>query len=65
MRICINRGLNAYNVATEDLLYLFSGLGIKTGIDIYQVVAAGDMICKTLGRKNQSKVANALLAHFK
>jgi len=53
------------NVATEDLLYLFSGLGIKTGVDIYQVVSAGDMICKTLGRKNQSKVANALLAHFK
>jgi len=52
------------NVATEDLLYLFSGLGIKTGIDIYQVVSAGDMICKTLGRKNQSKVANALLAHL-
>ncbi len=52
------------NVATEDLLYLFSGLGLKTGIDIYQVVAAGDMICKALGRKNQSKVANALLAHL-
>ena len=52
------------NVATEDLLYLFSGLGLKTGVDIYQVVAAGDMICKALGRKNQSKVANALLAHL-
>lgn len=52
------------NVATEDVLYLLHGLGIQTGVDIYQIVAAGDMICKTLGRKNQSKVANALLANL-
>lgn len=51
------------NVATEDVLYLMHGLGIETGIDIYKVVAAGEMICKQLGRKNQSKVANALLAN--
>lgn len=51
------------NVATEDVLYLMHGLGIETGIDIFKVVAAGDMICKVLGRKNQSKVANALLAN--
>lgn len=51
------------NVATEDVLYLMHGLKIETGIDIYKVVAAGDMICKALGRKNQSKVANALLAN--
>jgi hydroxymethylglutaryl-CoA lyase len=51
------------NVATEDVLYLMHGLGIETGIDIYKVVTAGDYICKTLGRKNQSKVANALLAN--
>lgn len=52
------------NVATEDVLYLLHGLGIQTGVDIYQIVAAGDMICKALGRKNQSKVANALLANL-
>ncbi|AHE67760.1 hydroxymethylglutaryl-CoA lyase [Legionella oakridgensis] len=51
------------NVATEDVLYLMHGLGIKTGVDIFKIVAAGDMICKVLGRKNQSKVANALLAN--
>jgi hydroxymethylglutaryl-CoA lyase len=51
------------NVATEDLLYLMQGLGLTTGVDIFKVVAAGDMICKILGRKNQSKVANALLAN--
>ena len=51
------------NVSTEDMLYLLHGLGIHTGIDIYEVVSAGDMICKAMGRKNQSKVANALLAN--
>lgn len=52
------------NVATEDILYLLHGLGIDTGIDIYKVVTAGNAICKFLGRKNQSKVANALLANI-
>ncbi|MGV3740270.1 MAG: hydroxymethylglutaryl-CoA lyase [Gammaproteobacteria bacterium] len=51
------------NVATEDVLYLMHGLGLQTGVDIFKVVTAGDMICKILGRKNQSKVANALLAN--
>ncbi len=51
------------NVATEDILYLMHGLGIETGVDIYQVVQAGDMICQFLNRKNQSKVATALLAN--
>jgi hydroxymethylglutaryl-CoA lyase len=51
------------NVATEDVLYLMHGLGIETGIDIFKLVAAGEMICKVLGKKNQSKVANALLAN--
>jgi hydroxymethylglutaryl-CoA lyase len=53
------------NIATEDVLYLMHGLGINTGIDIYKVVQAGDMICKILGHKNQSKVANALLGTLK
>lgn len=51
------------NVATEDVLYLMHGLGIETGVDIFKIVAAGDKICKLLGKKNQSKVANALLAN--
>lgn len=50
------------NVATEDLIYLMHGLGIETGIDIYQVVQAGEKMCQTMNRPNQSKVANALLA---
>lgn len=50
------------NVATEDVLYLLHGLGLQTGIDIFQVVRTGDMICQFLNRQNQSKVARALLA---
>jgi hydroxymethylglutaryl-CoA lyase len=52
------------NVATEDVLYFLHGLGIDTGIDIYKMIQAGDWICKKIGRKNQSKVANAMLAKF-
>lgn len=49
------------NVATEDILYLLHGLGLDSGVDIFKIVAAGDMICTALNRKNQSKVATALL----
>jgi hydroxymethylglutaryl-CoA lyase len=51
------------NLATEDLLYLMHGLGIETGVDIYQIINLGDKICKILNRPNQSKVARALLGH--
>jgi hydroxymethylglutaryl-CoA lyase len=51
------------NIATEDILYLMHGLGIETGVDIYKIVAAGQMICSQIGKKNQSKVANALLGN--
>lgn len=51
------------NVASEDVLYLMHGLGLETGIDIFKMVQAGDMICKSIGRKNQSKAANALLGN--
>lgn len=50
------------NIATEDVLYLMHGLGLSTGVDIYKIVKAGEMMCKILKRKNQSNVARALLA---
>jgi hydroxymethylglutaryl-CoA lyase len=52
------------NVATEDVLYFLHGLGIETGVDIFKLIQAGEFICKKMGRKNQSKVANAMLAKF-
>lgn len=48
------------NVATEDVLYMLEGLGVKTGVDLYQAVASGHYISNKLGRQNRSKAANAL-----
>ncbi|SDB86577.1 hydroxymethylglutaryl-CoA lyase [Paraburkholderia lycopersici] len=50
------------NVATEDVLYLMNGLGIHTGVDLNQVVAAGDFISNAIGRQNVSRAGKALLA---
>jgi hydroxymethylglutaryl-CoA lyase len=50
------------NVATEDVLYMLHGLGIETGIDLDQVVDAGQFISQQLGRKGVSRAGNALLA---
>ena len=50
------------NVATEDVLYLLHGLGIHTGIDLAQVVAAGDFISTAIGKSNASRAGKALLA---
>jgi len=50
------------NVATEDVLYLLHGLGIRTGIDLDQVVDAGQFISAHLGRPAASRAGNALAA---
>lgn len=50
------------NVATEDVLYLLHGLGITTGINLEQLIAAGQRICALLGKANGSRVARAKLA---
>jgi hydroxymethylglutaryl-CoA lyase len=50
------------NVATEDVLYLMHGLGIKTGIDLDAVVEAGQFISQHLGRKPVSRAGNAIYA---
>jgi len=50
------------NVATEDVVYMLDGLGIEHGIDLEQLIDAGDYICQQLDRCNGSKVATALLA---
>lgn len=48
------------NVATEDLLYLFQGLGISTGIDLDAAVAIGQWISQGLGRRATTRAGNAL-----
>ncbi|KAM5247203.1 hydroxymethylglutaryl-CoA lyase, mitochondrial isoform 4-T4 [Ctenodactylus gundi] len=42
------------NLATEDLVYMLTGLGIHT-----KLLEAGDFICQVLNRKTSSKVAQA------
>jgi hydroxymethylglutaryl-CoA lyase len=50
------------NVATEDLLYLLNGLGVRHGVDLDAVIEAGELIGAQLGRPTASRVARALLA---
>lgn len=50
------------NVATEDVVYMLEGMGIKTGIDMSKLVAATNTISKLIGRPPVSRVASALNA---
>lgn len=50
------------NVATEDVLYMLEGMGIETGVDLDQVIQAGQRICDVLERSNGSRVARARLS---
>ena len=50
------------NVATEDVVYMLEGMGIATGVDMKQLVAATNGIAKLLGKLPVSRVASALNA---
>ena len=50
------------NVATEDVVYLLDGLGIKHGIDFDKLLSAGWFIADKLGKAPISKVSNAVRA---
>lgn len=47
------------NVATEDVVYMLNGLGIKTNVDMKKLLQTGEFICKYLGHPSGSKVAVA------
>ncbi|KIY94796.1 hydroxymethylglutaryl-CoA lyase [Monoraphidium neglectum] len=47
------------NVATEDVVYMLSGLGISHGVDAAALADAGEFICAAIGRESQSRVARA------
>jgi len=49
------------NVATEDLVFMLHGMGIATGINLDQLVDAGQYISGQLQRKPTARVAVALL----
>ncbi|XP_052174590.1 uncharacterized protein LOC127789679 isoform X3 [Diospyros lotus] len=48
------------NVATEDVIYMLNGLGVRTNVDLRKVMLAGDFISKHLGRPSASKTVIAL-----
>ncbi|GJR55417.1 hydroxymethylglutaryl-CoA lyase, mitochondrial [Tanacetum coccineum] len=48
------------NVATEDVVYMLNGLGVKTNVDLRKLMLAGDFIRKHLGQPSESKAAVAL-----
>jgi isopropylmalate/homocitrate/citramalate synthase len=50
------------NVATEDVVYMLTGMGIETGVDLDKLAAVGRKISAQLGRKPASKVAIAMAA---
>jgi hydroxymethylglutaryl-CoA lyase len=50
------------NVATEDVVYMLHGLGIRTGVDLDKVVATGQWISAILGREPVSKAGKAIAA---
>ncbi len=52
----------AGNLATEDLVYMLNGLGIKTGIDLDKLVDAGELAQTILKKKLPGKYLQATLA---
>ncbi|HEY7906758.1 MAG TPA: hydroxymethylglutaryl-CoA lyase [Wenzhouxiangella sp.] len=48
------------NVATEDVVYMLHGMGLKTGIDLYQLAETGRWIAAELGRPH-SRAGQAIL----
>ena len=53
------------NVATEDVVYMLNGLGMRTGIDLERLVDIGVWICGVLERDYGSKAGKAIAAKRK
>jgi hydroxymethylglutaryl-CoA lyase len=49
----------AGNLATEDLVYMLDGLGVKTGVDLGRLIEAGRVAETVLGRPLPGKVHQA------
>jgi hydroxymethylglutaryl-CoA lyase len=52
----------AGNLASEDLVYLLEGLGIRTGVDLGRLVEAGELAQQLIGRKLSGKYLQASIA---
>jgi hydroxymethylglutaryl-CoA lyase len=49
------------NVATEDIVYMLEGMGIKTGVDLQKLLAAINESTALIGRSPASRVANVVV----
>ena len=47
------------NLATEDLVWMFNGLGVETGVDLDVLVATSRWMADVLGRPSVSRVVTA------
>lgn len=50
------------NVATEDVVYMLEGMGVRTGVDMEKLLAATNTMSGVLGKPPVSRVASALNA---
>jgi hydroxymethylglutaryl-CoA lyase len=48
------------NLATEDLVWMLDGLGVRTGVDLDRLVATSVWLAERLGRPSPSRVVRAL-----
>lgn len=53
------------NVATEDVVYMLEGMGVRTGIDMDKLLAATNEMSSLLGKPPVGRVASALNAKRK
>lgn len=53
------------NVATEDVVYMLEGMGVRTGIDMDKLLAATNEMSSVLGKPPVGRVASALNAKRK
>ncbi|MFB6670944.1 hydroxymethylglutaryl-CoA lyase [Streptomyces sp. NPDC056390] len=49
------------NLATEDLVWMLSGLGIETGVDLGRLTATSAWMAEQLGRPSPSRTVRALV----
>ncbi|WP_020593927.1 hydroxymethylglutaryl-CoA lyase [Kiloniella laminariae] len=53
------------NVATEDVIYMFNGMGIETGVDLTKLVETAWYISGVLGKAPGSKLARVMEEQIK
>jgi hydroxymethylglutaryl-CoA lyase len=51
----------AGNLATEDAVFMFHGMGVETGINLDRLVEAGELAQQLIGRKLAGKYLQAAL----